>query len=219
MRRARDRTPTRCRDGALHIPGESGWRFAAVRRATRGFLLSTLTLFTVLWAGALSVPVLVTIRRRPASRLYAANDGPVQRLRSGDAVNKSVIRGQPSSLKPREGNARTRERGGTLDPSDAQPRRGPRVPLGRGVRGARRRAPRYRATALRRAPRAVRQRGSGWTLVGRRLPRCAPGRHGQRRAAGAPACRAPPAPPSAPSAAWRGRAVAASAVYYSVLRF
>ena len=55
MRRARDRTPTRCRDGALHIPGESGWRFAAVRRATRGFLLSTLTLFTVLWAGALSV--------------------------------------------------------------------------------------------------------------------------------------------------------------------
>ena len=127
------------------------------------------------------VSVLVTIRRRPASRLYAANDGPVQRLRSGDAVNKSVIRGQPSSLKPREGNARTRERGGTLDPSDAQ---------------ARRRAPRYRATALRRAPRAVRQRRSGWTLVGRRLPRCAPGDTGNAaQRARRPAVRLPPRPP------------------------
>jgi hypothetical protein len=161
----RDRTPTRCRDGALHIPGESGWRFAAVRRATRGFLLSTLMLFTVLWAGALSVCLSQFGDDRPLA--CTRQPRPVQRLRSCDAVNKSVNRGQSSSPKPQEGNARTRERGGTLEPSDAQPRRGPRVPLGRGEELDVGRA-RYRATALRRALRAVRQRGSGWTLVGRR---------------------------------------------------
>lgn len=106
MRRARDRTPTRCRDGALHIPGESGWRFAAVRRATRGFLLSTLTLFTVLWAGALSVCLSQFGDDRPLA--CTRQPRPVKRLRSCDAVNKSVNRGQPSSPKPREGNARIR---------------------------------------------------------------------------------------------------------------
>ena len=103
----RDRTPTRCRDGALHIPGESGWRFAAVRRATRGFLLSTLTLFTVLWAGALSVCLSQFGDDRPLA-CTTRQPRPVKRLRSCDAVNKSVNRGQPSSPKPREGNARIR---------------------------------------------------------------------------------------------------------------
>ena len=98
---ARATAPTRCRDGALHIPGESGWRFAAVRRATRGFLLSTVHALH----GSVGVVLSVCLSPLGDDRPLASctrQPRPVKRLRSGDAVNKSVNRWQPSSPKPRE---------------------------------------------------------------------------------------------------------------------